>query len=152
MTMPQLCKFFSALTLTLCFTVFAQTDLIFRAISLPNASERVTGVYCTTATACVISTEGGVDNYSHIYASNGQSITATLFTGNHDFGETLGTVGTVSFLGFSKVADTLNAHVDGAADAWLTATGDVTKAEAWTVGKLGIPDGSTSFGANPQVG
>jgi hypothetical protein len=152
MTMPHLYKFFTALTVMLSFIVLAQTDLTFRTIALPEVDERVTGVYCTSATACVVSTEGGVDSYSHLYATDGQSITATLFTGDYDFGETLGTTGTIGFLGFSKVGDTLIAHVDGAADALLSATGDVTNVEAWTVSTLGIPDGSTSFGANQQIG
>jgi hypothetical protein len=148
--MPHLYKLLTALTLIFNITVLAQTELVFRAIALPDPSERVTGVYCTSATACVVATDG-TSGDGHIYATDGKTITATIFTGDYAFAESLGTLGTVDFLGFSKVGDKLITHVDAAANAFVTATGDITQVDAWTAVTLGVPDGR-SFGGNQQIG
>ena len=129
------------------FTAFAQT---FRPVPLPDFTERVTGIYCTSATACVISTDGTTGD-SHIYASDGQTITATLFTGDYAFGETFGTLGTLDFMGFSSIGEQVIAHVAGSSNALLTATGDITQAASWHAGPLGIPDGAIR-GVNQQLG
>lgn len=73
--MVRLYSFF-VLSFLLGFTAFAQTELVFRSIALPDASERVTGIYCTSATSCVVSTDGS-SGVGHVYATDGQTITAT---------------------------------------------------------------------------
>ena len=148
--MLHLYKLLIALSLSFNITLLAQTELGFRAIALPDTSERVTGVYCTSATACVVATEG-TSGDGHIYATDGKTITATIFTGDYAFAESFGTLGTVDFLGFSKVGDKLITHVDAAANAFVTATGDITQIASWTAETLGVPDGS-SFGGNQQIG
>lgn len=119
----------------------------FRAIPLPDDSERVTGIYCASARACLVSTDkpGGA---GHIYASDGQKITATLLTGNSALAEKLGTLGEVGFLGFSKVGNQLIALVGGTGAAWVTASGDFTQPSAWTALKIGSPGANQTFGLN----
>lgn len=120
----------------------------FRPVALPDFTERVTGVYCTSATACVISTDGSSEG--HIYASDGQTAT-TLITGDYALGETFGTLGTLDFVGFSAVGDRVIAHLAGSSNALLAAPGDITQAGAWQAGPLGIPDGAIR-GGNQQIG
>lgn len=121
----------------------------FRAITLPGNDERVTGFYCSGAKACVISTEPFGDA-GHIYSSDGSTITGTLITGDSTFANQFGTLGTVSFLGFSFTASTLVAHVSGAEAAYVRATGDVTKAASWTASY--ITNDPSPMGLNSQFG
>lgn len=123
----------------------------FKVIKLPNDGERVTGIYCSAPDACVISTDraGGP---GRVYASNGTQITATLLVGDAKFAEPLGTLGEVGFLGFTKVGDRLIVHVAGAGAAFVSATGDITKAASWSAVKIGVLDGGGTFGLNQQMG
>ncbi|MFO7545887.1 MAG: hypothetical protein R6W77_10370 [Trueperaceae bacterium] len=129
----------------------AQPALTFQLVGPTYETERVTGIYCSAATACVVATDGTSD-VGHVYASDGTSITATLLSGDYAFAETFDTLGTVDFFGFSKVGDTLIVKLDSAANAWVTATGDVTQASSWTASTQGIPDGASGFGGNQQLG
>ncbi|WP_157202737.1 hypothetical protein [Calidithermus chliarophilus] len=123
----------------------------FRAVKLPNENERVTGIYCAAANACVISTDmpGGP---GHVYASDGKQITATLITGDSKFAEPLGTLGDLGFLGFTKVGDRLVVHTSSAGGAFISATGDITKPASWSAAKIGVLDGGGTFGLNQQMG
>jgi Photosynthesis system II assembly factor YCF48 len=125
----------------------------FRAITiLPDAendSERVTGFFCSSPKACVISTDPFGDA-GHIYASDGQAITGTPVSGDKAEATLLGTIGTVSFLGFSQIGAQLIAHVSGAEGGLVTATGDVTKAASWKSGLIAADVGA--FGLNTQFG
>jgi hypothetical protein len=121
----------------------------FRVIKLPGQSERVTAIHCTNAKACVIGTDTG--GPSHIYSSDGQKITGTLVTGDNAFGEKVGTLGTIGFLGFSKVEDRLIAHLNGSAEGFLSAKGDITQASSWTTDLVGTASGE-NFGLNQQMG
>jgi hypothetical protein len=136
----------------LCLTTlslgFAQ-DNTFRAITLPDPSERVTGIYCTSATSCVIATDGS--DGGSIYASDGQTITATLITGDGPYAESFDILGSIGFLGFSKVGDRLIAQTSEAGNAFISATGDITQAASWTSEKIGTADDS-EFGLSQQVG
>ncbi len=122
-----------------------------KSIKLPQDNERVTGMYCASAKACVIATSvfGGA---GHLYASDGQKITATLLTGDAKLAEKLGTLGEIGFTGLSKVRDKLIALVDGAGASFVSATGDFTKAASWTTVKIGVLDGGETFGLNQQMG
>jgi hypothetical protein len=130
----------------LSLTVFAQT---FRSVPLPDSGERVTGIFCTSTTSCLIATDGAMD-LGHVYLTDGQTITATPITGDYEFAQGLGTLGIVNFMGFSHLGEDLIVHIDGAGNALVTA--DVSKLDTWTADTLGIPDGSSSFGANQQIG
>ena len=129
----------------------AQGNAAFRAIKLPGDDERVTGAYCASAKACVISTNvfGGA---GHIYATDGQKITGTLVTGDSKFAEKLGTLGELNFDGFSKVGNRLIANVEGAGGSFVSATGDITQAASWTSVKIGTVSGDGTFGLNQQMG
>lgn len=122
----------------------------FRAVELFDLDERVTGIYCTSARACVVSTDppGAA---GHVYATDGTSITRTLVTGDSDFAMMLGTIGTVSFLGFSHADGRLIARVDGQEAAFVTATGDPTQVSSWSAVRLGTASGA-GFGLNSQFG
>jgi hypothetical protein len=126
-------------------------DGAFRAITLPNDGERVTGVYCSSAKACVIATDapGGA---GRIYASDGQRITRTLLTGDGQLAERLGTLGTVGFTGFSKVGNRLIAQVGGAGASFVSATGDITQGASWSAVKIGTVENGGTFGLNQQMG
>ncbi len=139
------------LSLGVGFLTLASGQATFRAIPLPDDGERVTGIYCAQAKACVVSTDkpGGP---GHIYATDGQKITATIITGDAKFAEPLGTLGEVGFLGFNKVGDQLVALVGGAGAAWVTATGDPTQPASWKAVKIGSPGAGNTFGLNQQMG
>ena len=136
----------SLLTLTL-----AQSGSSFRSIPLPDPNERVTGVYCASAKSCVVATNifGGA---GHLYATDGQTITSTILTGDGKLAESLGTLGTVNFMGFSKVGDRLIVHVEGAGASFVSAKGDLTQASLWTAVKIGTVADGGSFGLNQQMG
>jgi hypothetical protein len=119
----------------------------FRVIKLPGQSERITAIHCINAKACVIGTDAS--GPSHIYSSDGQTITGTLVTGDNAFGEKVGTLGTIGFLGFSKVEDRLIAHLKSSAQGFLSAKGDITQASSWTTDLIGTGEG---FGLNQQMG
>jgi hypothetical protein len=121
----------------------------FRVIKLPGQNERVTAIHCTNSKACVIGTDAS--GPSHIYSSDGQKITGTLVTGDSAFGEKVGTLGTIGFLGFSKVEDRLIAHLKGSSEGFLSAKGDFTQASSWTTDLIGTASGF-DFGLNQQMG
>jgi hypothetical protein len=123
----------------------------FRVVKLPGTGERITGMYCQSAKACVISTSE--TSLGRLYATDGQKITATLMVGNSDLAEKMGTLGEIGFLGFSKVGDRLVAHVRNAGGAFISARGDITKPASWSAVKLGGSDTqSGGFGLNHQMG
>ena len=95
---------------------------------MPGQDERVTVIHCANAKACVIGT--GASGPSHIYSSDGQKITGALVTGDNTFGEKLGTLGNIGFLGFSKVKDRVIAHLRGSSNGFLSAKGDITQASS----------------------
>ncbi len=123
----------------------------FRVVKLPASDDRVTGMYCSSAKACVIATSvfGGA---GHLYATDGQKITSTLLTGESQLAEALGTLGTINFTGLSKVGNRLIAHVDSAGAAFISATGDITKASSWSAVKIGTLGAGATFGLNQQMG
>jgi hypothetical protein len=123
----------------------------FRTIELPNDGERVTAVYCASAKACVIATDK-ISGAGHIYASDGQKITATLVTGNSAMAEKLGTTGEITFTGFTKVGDRVIALVQSAGASFVSAKGDITKPESWTAVKVGTREDGGTFGLNQQMG
>jgi len=129
----------------------AQTNMTFHLVGVTEPSERITGIYCTSVTTCLVSTEH-IGAPSHIYLTDGQSITAAVVTADSALSEALGVLGYVGFMGFAPVGDTLMVMVDGTGNALLTAAGDVSDPAAWTVSTIGIPDGSTSFGGGQQLG
>ncbi|HTJ42378.1 MAG TPA: hypothetical protein VL463_09810 [Kofleriaceae bacterium] len=123
-------------------------------LALPSFDDHVTAFYCASPTSCVIATDQG-SGPGHLYATDGASITATIFTGDRDFAAKVGTDGEVGFSGFTKVGDKLMVLVDGAASAYVTASGDITKPESWTIAKLGTqvgPNTNGPFGLNQQNG
>ena len=123
----------------------------FRVVKLPASDDRVTGAYCSSAKACVIATSvfGGV---GRLYATDGQKITGTLLNGDSKLAESLGTLGTIGFNGFSKVGDRLIAHVGGAGASFVSASGDITKAASWSAVKIGTLGAGGTFGLNQQMG
>jgi hypothetical protein len=143
MTLASLCG--------LALVTAQSTTNTFRVIPLPNSNERVTGVYCSSAKACVIATDvfGGA---GHLYASDGQRITRTLLTGDKKLAERLGTLREVNFTGFSKVGNRLIAHVTGEGASFVSATGDITQAASWSAVKVGVVQAGDTFGMNQQMG
>ncbi|HET8985091.1 MAG TPA: hypothetical protein VFN03_04950 [Trueperaceae bacterium] len=129
----------------------AQTGMTFQLVGPTEPSERITGMYCTSVTTCVVSTEH-IGAPSHIYLTDGHSITAALVTADSALSEVLGVLGYVGFMGFTPVGETLMVMVDGSGNALLTATGDMTDPASWTAATIGIADGSTSFGGGQQIG
>ena len=113
---------FLALALALALA-YSQAGNSFRAIALPGDNERVTGMYCMSVKSCVIASEvfGGA---GHLYATDGQKITSTILTGNEKLAASLGTIGEIGFLGFSKVGNQLIAQVNGAGASFVSASGD----------------------------
>ena len=132
-------------------SVVAQSDAGFRRVALPGDDERVTGVYCSSAQACVITTNvfGGA---GHLYATDGKKITATLLSGDSKLAERLGTLGTLGFTGVSKVEGRLIAQVDGAGGSLVSASGDPTQAVSWSAVKIGTLGSGQTFGLNQQMG
>jgi hypothetical protein len=119
-------------------------------ITLPNMNfEHITGFCCSGPNHCVVATDGGP---GHLYASDGHTITGTIFTGDAQFAEPLGTFGTVGFSGFSHVGDRVIVGIDGAAGAYVSAAGDVTAAASWTVASVGKTDDVHGWGLNQQMG
>ena len=129
----------------------SQGAAAFRVVKLPASDDRVTGAYCSSAKTCVIATSvfGGV---GRLYASDGQKITGTLVTGESKLAESLGTLGTLNFTGLAKVGSRLIAHVDSAGAAFISATGDITKAGSWSAVKIGTLGAGETFGLNQQMG
>jgi hypothetical protein len=125
------------------------TSAAFRAITLPGDTERVTGVYCSDAHTCVVTTDPFGD-IGHIYSSDGTTITGTLVTGDETYAATFGTIGDITFLGVSSVGGKVVARVASAEAAFVSATGTVTAAASWT-GVEGVSN-TTDFGLNSQFG
>lgn len=121
----------------------------FRRIPLPGLDERVTGVHCTSPRACVL-TADPVTGAGHVYATDGHTVTATLVTGDSALAASLGTLGTLSFLGLSPLEDgRLMARVRGQEAAFVTASGDPTQPSSWTAVRLGTAAGA-ELGLNAQ--
>jgi hypothetical protein len=135
----------AAIALTLAQSQSAE----FRVIKLPGQSERITAIHCVNAKACVIGTDAS--GPSHIYSSDGKTITGTLVTGDTTFGDKVGTLGTIGFLGFSKLEDRLIAHLNGSASGFLSAKGDITQASSWTIDLIGTASG-INFSLAQQMG
>src|SRR5690606_1771560 len=115
------------LPLAFAFAAFAQpTQLV--PVGPTEPTERITGVYCQGPASCVVTTESG--DRGHLYASDGKDITATLITSDYDLGEEFGVLGAVRLMGFAQVGDTVYVLMDGAANALLTNSGDLTDPEA----------------------
>ena len=146
--LPQLAAL--VLALALASTALAKPPTELALIAPTDPLERITGVFCQSSTACVITSEYSEEG--HLYASDGTAITATLITSDYDLGEAFGVLGAVDLMGFAQVGDTVYVLIDGAADALLTNTGDVTDPDAWQRSKLGLPEGRDSFGGNQQIG
>jgi len=140
----------TALLAALATTALAQAPTELTLVGPTDPTERVTGVYCQGPTVCVVTTEASEEG--HLYATDGQAITATVITSDYDLGEAFGVLGTVELMGFARVGDTVFVLVDGAASALLTNTGDVTDPGSWQRSALGLPEGRDSFGGNQQVG
>lgn len=137
------------LPLAFAFAAFAQpTQLV--PVGPTEPTERITGVYCQGPASCVVTTESG--DRGHLYASDGKDITATLITSDYDLGEEFGVLGAVRLMGFAQVGDTVYVLMDGAANALLTNSGDLTDPEAWERSSLGLPEGRDGFGGNLQIG
>lgn len=130
---------------------YSQAGNSFRAIGLAGDNERVTGMYCMSVKSCVIATEvfGGA---GHLYATDGQKITSTILTGDEKLAASLGTIGEIGFLGFSKVGNQLIAQVNGAGASFVSASGDFSKATSWSALKIGSVSGEGTFGLNQQMG
>ena len=131
--------------------VHSQSSPAFRVVKLPTSNDRVTGAYCASSKACVISTNvfGGVGS---LYATDGQKIMGTLLTGESRLAESLGTLGTIGFNGLTKVGNRLIAQIDGAGASFVSATGDITQAASWSAVKVGTVSGGGTFGLNQQMG
>lgn len=123
----------------------------FRSVALPGDDERVSGIYCTSASSCVVATAPH-GNEGHVYSTDGKTITGTLITGDGPFAEAIGTLGEVSFLGFAPVGGRLVALVNGAGSGFVSATGDYTKAASWSSVLIGKRVGGGGFGLNAQYG
>lgn len=118
-------------------------------VNLPSSTDRVTGIYCTSPTACVLATENS-HSTSHVYATDGESITATLVTADDDFASSVGVIGSPSFIGLSKVGDRLIARLAAAGHGFVSATGDYTSPASWTVEAVG--SNHDAFALNAQYG
>lgn len=140
----------AALLLAVASVAAAQSSMTFQLVGPTEPSERITGMYCTSVTTCVVSTEH-IGAPSHIYLTDGRSVTATVVTVDSTMSEVFGILGYVGFMGFTAVGDTLMVMVDGAGNALLTST-DVSDPASWVASTIGIPDGATSFGGGQQVG
>lgn len=153
--MPRTARFVVSATLVslLLFSApaAAQGDVGFRVVPGTEPSERITGVHCQAPGACVVSSQGRYE-VGHIYATDGQSITATLVSGDQALSDNFRVLGTVDFVGFAKVGERLIARLDNAGVAWLTAVGDATQPGAWVADVIGLPEGSSGFGGNEQIG
>ncbi len=110
----------------------------FHAVTGTQDDERFTGV--------------GGSTPPRIYAIDGSAVNATpLFTSDDAFANSVGVVGTVGFLGFSKVGTTLIARTDPGGQAFVSATDDPRKAESWKVAKVGKVIGG-EFALNAEYG
>lgn len=125
----------------------------FHAIPLPDESERVTGVHCSSPGACVVST-GKLATMGHVYATDGNTIGATLVTGDPEYTAKFGGVETQSgtpFWGFDTVGDRVILRHGTGERTFTSATGDVTRASSWTSTTVGTPAGASDFGLNKQL-
>lgn len=122
----------------------------FRIMKLFAQNERVTGIHCTNTKTCVIATD--VSGPGHLYSSDGQKITGTLITGDTKFGQQVGTIGEIGFLGFSVVKDSLVALLHGSGGGFVSAKGDFTQASSWSVTSIGTVADGGHFGLNQQMG
>ncbi len=121
------------------------------AIDLGTSEERVTGIYCSSPTSCVVSTHDFDE--SHLYATDSHTITGTLLSGNDAFGELVGVIGGPDFLGFSRVGDRVIARLDTGGSGFVSAsaTSDLGAAASWSTVRLGTVDGE-GFALNAQYG
>ncbi len=111
-----------------------------RAIALPSSEgeARVTGIHCTARAVCVIATE----SFSHpgkILAASDSTVGAELVNGM-----TVTPLAHVSadpgFIGFERTREGLTARLT-VSGAWVSGTGDLTKASSWRAVDLGRVDG-----------
>ena len=129
---------------TILLAVANSQSLEFKSFKLTDAKERVTGIYCTTAKNCVLSTE--VSGGGKIYASNGQSMGAKLVDGNFDSGNSskVGLLGDLNFYGFAKAGNQIMA-LSNVSSALISSKADLS---SWSVKSIG----KTPGGLNVQTG
>lgn len=123
----------------------------FHAVTGAQSDDRITGVYCPTTKNCVIATEssGGT---SHVNSIDANTVNPTpLVTADDAFSTTAGVVGTVGFLGFSKVGGLLIARTNPGGSAFVSASADPLLPASWSVAKVGTVTGG-SFTLNAEYG
>ncbi|HEX7666397.1 MAG TPA: YCF48-related protein [Polyangiaceae bacterium] len=132
------------------------------AITLPddldatdNAGERVTGVVCTAVDKCIVTTNP-FGEAGHVYATDGKVLlngNAPLITGDGTYADQFHTAGSVEFLGAEIVGTRVILRLEGAENAFVSATGDITAPASWTSTTLGTSGtADTNFGLNAQFG
>ena len=122
-----------------------------RAMELPagpGLEDEITGVHCTSTSACVIATDDRASSPGgFIYAASDTSIGAELVAGE-DLTDVGGISGTIGFHGFSEVDGRLIAVAD-VSRLFLSATGDFTNATSWSAIQIGS-DSDELTGINAQ--
>jgi hypothetical protein len=130
---------------TAALTIVNSQSLEFKSFKLTYPKERITGILCSNPKSCVISTD--VSEGGKVYASNGQSMGATLIDGAYSagVGEKVKTLGALNFLGFSKFGDRVMVRAT-VSQAFITSKGDFTNASNWSVTTIGKTTGGNQTG------
>jgi hypothetical protein len=128
------------------FALAQSQSLDFKAIKMKNLDEQVTGIICSSAKSCAISTSafGG----GHIYTSDTRAITGSAVDGSDKtVTEKVSLFGTLDFYGFDKIGERIMVRAK-TSSAFITAKGDVGQVSNWSVGSIGTTPG----GLNQQMG
>lgn len=117
----------------------AQSASGWRAIPMPETMDvRVTGIMCSSRDACIVATEGFSDP-GNIYAASDHAVGAVVFDGAN-INAPAHKGGSFGFIGLDKTRNGVSARAD-TSGAYISATGDFTKASSWTIVDMGRQDG-----------
>ncbi len=120
-------------------------SLEFQVIKMKNLDERVTGIFCSSAKSCAVSTSAS--NGGHVYTTNAKTITGLAIDGASDaVTQKVGLLGNLDFYGLIKAGENIMAKAK-VSSAFISAKGDVGIASNWSVGNIGKTDG----GLNSQI-
>ncbi len=122
------------------------------AITVPDMAQRVTGIFCTAPGTCLFGTDAtDMGSPTHLYLTDGKTVTATLVTSDMAYASKLNVVSAgIPFGSIQSIDGKVYAEFQGDAGAAAIANGDPTQPSSWGTVSFGSDDAGV-FGLNQQV-
>jgi hypothetical protein len=117
-----------------------------RKIAMPSGQDdaNVTGVFCTAAGKCVVTTHSNTGDPGAVFALSDTAVGEKLVDGVYPgtVPSAASVLGDLDFDGLEKTPTGVMARLS-ASGAYISATGDITQKSSWTVVPMGRADGDT---------